>query len=87
MEERPDYDGESATTFVFNPFHKKSLTEQKTSLPIHQYKSHVLYLLEHHQVVILVGETGSGKSTQVPQVSFSVFLLNFLLITNANSFS
>lgn len=69
LEERPDYAGENVTTFIFNPFHKKSLKEQKTLLPIHQYNSHVLYLLESHQVLILVGETGSGKSTQVPQVS------------------
>ncbi|KAG0416952.1 hypothetical protein HPB47_006050 [Ixodes persulcatus] len=34
-----------------------------------QYKSRtdILYLLEKHQVLIVTGETGSGKSTQIPQ--------------------
>lgn len=32
-----------------------------------QYKDHFAYLLEKYQVVVVVGETGCGKSTQIPQ--------------------
>lgn len=33
-----------------------------------QNRSHILYLLETHRCLVIVGETGCGKSTQVPQV-------------------
>ena len=37
------------------------------NLPIAPYKSEILRLLAEHGIVILEAETGSGKSTQVPQ--------------------
>lgn len=36
-------------------------------LPIARHRSAILYLVETHQVVIVVGQTGSGKTTQIPQ--------------------
>lgn len=33
-------------------------------LPILRYKLHILYLIEQNNVVIIAGETGSGKSTR-----------------------
>ncbi|KAH8391818.1 hypothetical protein KR215_004796 [Drosophila sulfurigaster] len=56
-----------SSTFVFNAHHNLGLSEQRERLPIRKYRDQILYCLEQHQVVILVGETGSGKSTQVPQ--------------------
>lgn len=32
-----------------------------------QFKNQILYLLEKYQVLIIIGETGCGKSTQIPQ--------------------
>jgi HrpA-like RNA helicase len=29
---------------------------------------HLLYAVEKYRTVVIVGETGSGKSTQIPQV-------------------
>lgn len=40
-------------------------------LPVAQLKDQLLYTIETHPVTIVVGETGSGKTTQVPQ-----YLLN-----------
>jgi ATP-dependent RNA helicase DDX35 len=40
-------------------------------LPIAQLKDQLLYTIETYPVTIVVGQTGSGKSTQIPQ-----FLLN-----------
>ncbi|KAJ4313738.1 hypothetical protein N0V94_006802 [Neodidymelliopsis sp. IMI 364377] len=40
-------------------------------LPIAQIKDQLLYTIETHPVTIIVGETGSGKTTQIPQ-----YLLN-----------
>jgi ATP-dependent RNA helicase DDX35 len=36
-------------------------------LPIYKHRRQIIYALEEHGVVIVVGETGSGKSTQIPQ--------------------
>lgn len=33
----------------------------------HPRRSEILYLVENHSTVVLIGETGSGKTTQVPQ--------------------
>jgi pre-mRNA-splicing factor ATP-dependent RNA helicase DHX16 len=45
----------------------KSIQETRKGLPIHAYKDEFLAALEQYQVLILVGETGSGKTTQLPQ--------------------
>lgn len=34
-----------------------------------QHRNNILYLVESYQTVIVVGETGCGKTTQIPQVS------------------
>lgn len=36
-------------------------------LPIARHKQSLLYLVETYQVTIVVGRTGSGKTTQLPQ--------------------
>uniref|UniRef100_A0A182YMG6 Helicase ATP-binding domain-containing protein n=1 Tax=Anopheles stephensi TaxID=30069 RepID=A0A182YMG6_ANOST len=56
------------TSFVFNAHQSLNLAAQRERLPIRQYRDQILYCLEHYQTLVLVGETGSGKSTQVPQV-------------------
>ncbi|KAH8411897.1 hypothetical protein KR222_001356 [Zaprionus bogoriensis] len=61
-----------SSAFVFNAHHNLGMTEQRERLPIRKYRDQILYCLENHQVVILVGETGSGKSTQVPQYLYEL---------------
>jgi HrpA-like RNA helicase len=39
----------------------------KESLPIFKYRKELMTLIENNQVIIMVGETGSGKTTQLPQ--------------------
>ncbi|KAH0492126.1 hypothetical protein TgHK011_007092 [Trichoderma gracile] len=48
---------------------KKALSIQETrkSLPIYQYREQFLQALEQYQILVIVGETGSGKTTQLPQ--------------------
>lgn len=36
-------------------------------LPITRHRQTLLYLIETYPVTIVVGETGSGKTTQLPQ--------------------
>jgi pre-mRNA-splicing factor ATP-dependent RNA helicase DHX16 len=46
---------------------KATMQQVRESLPIFQLKSQLLQAIQENQVLILVGETGSGKSTQVVQ--------------------
>ncbi len=47
----------------------KSLPEPTYSgdLPIHQRREEIIRALRTHQVVVIAGETGSGKTTQIPK--------------------
>ncbi|KAH0431146.1 helicase associated domain-containing protein [Colletotrichum camelliae] len=48
---------------------KKQLSIQETrkSLPIYAYRDDFLAAMEKFQILVIVGETGSGKTTQLPQ--------------------
>ena len=46
--------------------HEKILAGRK-KLPVFPYREDFLAAVKEHQVLILVGETGSGKTTQIPQ--------------------
>ncbi|XP_017778028.1 PREDICTED: probable ATP-dependent RNA helicase DHX35 [Nicrophorus vespilloides] len=56
-----------STEFIFNRNISQSVQVQRQKLPIFRNRSHILYLLEKYQTLVLVGETGCGKSTQIPQ--------------------
>ncbi|XP_027105456.1 probable pre-mRNA-splicing factor ATP-dependent RNA helicase DEAH9 isoform X1 [Coffea arabica] len=44
-----------------------SVEKQRQRLPVYKYRTAILYLVETHATAIIVGETGSGKTTQIPQ--------------------
>ncbi|KAL3424057.1 helicase associated domain-containing protein [Phlyctema vagabunda] len=44
-----------------------SMEETRKSLPIYQYREPFLAALAEYQILVIVGETGSGKTTQLPQ--------------------
>ncbi|KAJ3289529.1 hypothetical protein HK104_007398 [Borealophlyctis nickersoniae] len=44
-----------------------SLKEVRESLPVFKYRDELLEAVEQYQVLVIVGETGSGKTTQLPQ--------------------
>jgi pre-mRNA-splicing factor ATP-dependent RNA helicase DHX16 len=46
--------------------HEKLLAGRK-QLPVYPYREEFLAAVKDHQVMVLVGETGSGKTTQIPQ--------------------
>ncbi|XP_066229946.1 probable ATP-dependent RNA helicase DHX34 [Saccopteryx leptura] len=43
------------------------LQRERAALPIAQYGHRILKTLKEHQVVVVAGDTGCGKSTQLPQ--------------------
>ncbi|KAG8448719.1 hypothetical protein GDO86_015696 [Hymenochirus boettgeri] len=43
------------------------LQKERSNLPIFQYRKKIVNMLQEHQVVVVAGDTGCGKSTQVPQ--------------------
>eukprot|EP00730_Choanoeca_flexa_P019311 TRINITY_DN9428_c0_g1_i1.p1 TRINITY_DN9428_c0_g1~~TRINITY_DN9428_c0_g1_i1.p1 ORF type:complete len:1047 (+),score=367.15 TRINITY_DN9428_c0_g1_i1:142-3282(+) len=45
----------------------KSIAEVRKSLPVFGYREAFLKAVEEYQILIIVGETGSGKTTQLPQ--------------------
>lgn len=46
---------------------KQKLLITRKQLPIWSHRQHICEALRHNDVLVLSGETGSGKSTQVPQ--------------------
>ncbi|KAL2044171.1 hypothetical protein N7G274_002876 [Stereocaulon virgatum] len=57
-----------------NPFSGKPLSSQyfnilrtRRNLPVHQQRDEFLGLYQKSQFLVFVGETGSGKTTQIPQ--------------------
>ncbi|CAB3989130.1 pre-mRNA-splicing factor ATP-dependent RNA helicase PRP1, partial [Paramuricea clavata] len=57
-----------------NPYSGRPFTERyyailkkRLQLPVWEYKETFMGMLEKNQCIVLVGETGSGKTTQIPQ--------------------
>ncbi|KAM6223081.1 ATP-dependent RNA helicase DHX29 [Rhynchocyon petersi] len=51
------------------------LLKERQQLPVFKHRNSIVETLKRHRVVVVAGETGSGKSTQVPH-----FLLEDLLL-------
>ncbi|BAT87149.1 hypothetical protein VIGAN_05049100 [Vigna angularis var. angularis] len=67
-------DEEGGLLFLFGSHHSSSakhgyasIEKQRQRLPVFKYRTAILYLVETHATTIIVGETGSGKTTQIPQ--------------------
>nr|POE52022.1 pre-mrna-splicing factor atp-dependent rna helicase-like protein cdc28 [Quercus suber] len=45
----------------------KTIEEKRKTLPVFQYRQQFLDAVDKYQILIIVGETGSGKTTQLPQ--------------------
>lgn len=54
----------------------KDLRKKKSELPMNQYRAKVLDMVSDNTYSIIVGATGSGKTTQVPQILLENAVLN-----------
>ncbi|TPX54981.1 hypothetical protein SeMB42_g00059 [Synchytrium endobioticum] len=56
---------------IFNgrPFSGKyrDILKKRRDLPVNKHRAEFLKLIQSNQTIVLVGETGSGKTTQIPQ--------------------
>ncbi|XP_039127210.1 pre-mRNA-splicing factor ATP-dependent RNA helicase DEAH1 isoform X2 [Dioscorea cayenensis subsp. rotundata] len=59
-------DGETPEDVAAKSALQKIQDDRKT-LPIYPYREELLQAVNDHQVLVIVGETGSGKTTQIPQ--------------------
>jgi pre-mRNA-splicing factor ATP-dependent RNA helicase DHX15/PRP43 len=66
------------TNKPYTPKYYEILDSRKT-LPVYEHREKFLQLLRENQIIVLVGETGSGKTTQIPQ-----FVLEIAEITANN---
>ncbi|KAF8570389.1 hypothetical protein P879_01437 [Paragonimus westermani] len=60
----PEVDEEKKET---STDHREPLREVRRSLPIYKFRDSLLQAIADHQILIIEGETGSGKTTQIPQ--------------------
>lgn len=44
-----------------------ALYKPSSLLPIAQHRESLLYVIETYPITIVIGHTGSGKTTQIPQ--------------------
>lgn len=48
--------------------------EYPSHLPVSEKRAEIMNAIKHHQVVIIAGETGSGKTTQLPKICLELGL-------------
>ncbi|CAG9814092.1 unnamed protein product [Phaedon cochleariae] len=58
----------------FNNRPKISIQEHRRKLPVFGKRNKLLELIKNHNTLIILGETGSGKTTQIPQYIYSARL-------------
>ncbi|XP_067620340.1 pre-mRNA-splicing factor ATP-dependent RNA helicase DHX16 [Eurosta solidaginis] len=46
---------------------RMTIAETQISLPVYPFKEDLIAAVKQHQILIIEGETGSGKTTQIPQ--------------------
>ena len=54
-----------AKTLSYGIISNKSIKEQRESLPVYRLKSELMKAMVGNQVFVVIGETGSGKTTQM----------------------
>ncbi|XP_017132887.1 ATP-dependent RNA helicase DHX15 homolog isoform X1 [Drosophila gunungcola] len=72
----PNKQPPTMNTLTNKPYSQRyqNLYKKRIALPVFEYQADFMRLLSQHQCIVLVGETGSGKTTQIPQwcVDFAV---------------
>ncbi|CED83397.1 pre-mrna splicing factor [Phaffia rhodozyma] len=59
--------GSALVSSSLSKYANLGLQGQRQRLPIYKHRDRLLYLIEKYPIVIVVGQTGCGKTTQLPQ--------------------
>ena len=59
---------------------KRTIDEQRKYLPIYAIREDLLKIIRENSILVCVGETGSGKTTQMTQVSLMEILTRYFEI-------
>jgi pre-mRNA-splicing factor ATP-dependent RNA helicase DHX15/PRP43 len=61
--------GGGTNPFTQLPYSQRyyDILAKRVTLPVYEHKEQVIKTVRENQIVVLVGETGSGKTTQIPQ--------------------
>ena len=51
---------------------KNTIKDQRRLLPVYECREELLQVIRENQVVVVVGETGSGKTTQARTIPWPV---------------
>ena len=65
LKHKDEEPGEKTEEAVEDP--RSEIQKVRESLPIYPLREELLKAIRDHQFIVLVGETGSGKTTQIPQ--------------------
>jgi ATP-dependent RNA helicase DHX8/PRP22 len=57
-----------------------SIKDQRETLPVYKFRKQLLQAVSEHQILIVVGDTGSGKTTQMTQYLAEAGYANELMI-------
>lgn len=75
VKRKPETDIDAPINTKINPLNQQPysyryylLSASRLKLPIWQQRDEIMEALERDQVIFIRGETGSGKSTQVPHM-------------------
>jgi ATP-dependent RNA helicase DHX8/PRP22 len=63
----PSSSREERDTIAWGIRQSADIQSQRARLPIAQHKDHILRVIDSQPITVLVGETGSGKTTQIAQ--------------------
>jgi len=65
----PQFENDGVNHLTGSPFSQRyyHILESRKMLPAWDAKEQFLQLVKSHQMLVLQGETGSGKTTQIPQ--------------------
>jgi pre-mRNA-splicing factor ATP-dependent RNA helicase DHX38/PRP16 len=69
-----------ASVAVSNFAKTKTITQQRQFLPVFSVRDDLMHIIRENNVVVVVGETGSGKTTQMTQYMMEEGYTNFGMV-------